>query len=387
MNDIHMLVRNPESRNIDSFWKNHPELRIGPSEKAPAMRDRRTAALMQDYLQPQIRQHYLSVLEELTERYDIDGLEFDFMRAPCYFSPDRMEEGTAAMTGFVREVRAMLDRWGEKRGKRLELSARLPNTPEKALSIGLDVETWVREGLVEILNINSDSLNLSYNLDIEGYRAIAPTALILAEMQQQVAPMKNLGYYGRRFTTTEMYRTFAQNHLSRGADGLSLFNFVFHRQHDYYDPRRRMYRNPEPPFGALKNILDLETLKKEPKHYYYGKDTFTQDPLFRRAELQFDPFDDKTDASHAVLRVETDEMCTGIQMDVKLNGEPLQEFTDTGELFRPFTIEALPINEQIRFFEVPLTLLKETGNVLNVECLDSPLRPIIYLGFELAIYR
>lgn len=74
-------------------------------------------------------------------------------------------------------------------------------------------------------------------------------------------------------------------------------------------------------------------------------------------------------------------------MDVKLNGKPLQEFTDTGELFRPFTIEALSINEQIRFFEVLLTLLKETGNVLNVECLDSPLRPIIYLGFELAIYR
>ena len=45
------------------------------------------------------------ILETL-DRYDIDGLELDFMREPYLFSADKEKEGAPILTGWMREVAA-----------------------------------------------------------------------------------------------------------------------------------------------------------------------------------------------------------------------------------------------------------------------------------------
>jgi hypothetical protein len=55
------------------------------------------------------------------------------------------------MTEFVRDLRKELDSVGEKLGKRVAISAVTLPTPLGNLYYGLDVETWVREGLVDRL--------------------------------------------------------------------------------------------------------------------------------------------------------------------------------------------------------------------------------------------
>jgi hypothetical protein len=57
------------------------------------------------------------------------------------------------MTQFMREVRAMLDEVGAKRGqgKRLGITAVLSGRPEENLRNALCVEDWIAEGLVDTL--------------------------------------------------------------------------------------------------------------------------------------------------------------------------------------------------------------------------------------------
>lgn len=386
MNDVHMFTENPDSLHIDSFWKMHPEYRIGHFEKEPALVSRDVAEMMQDYLKPEIYNHYLSVLEELTRMYDIDGLEFDFMRSPCFFSPDRMEEGISVMTAFVRDVRKMLDRYGKERGKRLELSARLPDSPEKAIAAGLDFITWSRDCLIDFINVNSSFFS-STNLAIEEYKRLAPNVSVLAELQFALANGKKIGNYQIRKVTKEQYRTFAHSFLERGADGISLYNFTFYRHHHFNDPRRGMLPGTEPPFDVLKGITDIMKLKHAAKHFYWGKDVIKQPLGKRRMSLEFDTFDDLVSAKEAKLRIETKEISHGIEMNVLLNGEKLIEHVDTGELYRPVSAEGLPINEQLRYFDVPLTLIKFRNNELTVDCLSAPKRSVDFIGAELAIYR
>lgn len=56
-----------------------------------------------------------------------------------------------AVTRFMRELRWTLDEIGSTLGKRLELSATTHPTPDECLFYGLDLATWIAEGLVDNL--------------------------------------------------------------------------------------------------------------------------------------------------------------------------------------------------------------------------------------------
>ena len=104
--------------------------------------------------------------------------------------------------------------------------------------------------------------------------------------------------------------------------------------------------------------------------------------------LDFDIYDDMRGVKNAVLRIETEKNSYGIALQVLLNGVALREYTDTGELFRPLSIEGLPENEQVRYFEVPCSILRETENCLTAASCGTRLpHNIVYRGAELALYR
>ena len=93
----------------------------------------------------------LSIIFELIERFDIDGIELDFMRHPAFF---RVEEAFAQRylaTDLVRQVRSKLDDEGRKKDRELSLAIRVPPTLRDCVRIGLDVEEWLRQDLVHLL--------------------------------------------------------------------------------------------------------------------------------------------------------------------------------------------------------------------------------------------
>ena len=148
------------------FTRKHPELRCVSREGIPISR--------LSYAYPEVRRHQLNLLSEVAS-YGVDGIDLNFMRGPVYVSyeeplvsgfkkkfgvdPRRLDEWDPRwlkyrswpMTEFLRELRQELDKVGKNLGKRLEISAVTLPTPLGNLFYGLDIETWVQQGLIDRL--------------------------------------------------------------------------------------------------------------------------------------------------------------------------------------------------------------------------------------------
>ena len=85
-------------------------------------------------------------------------------RSPLLLPIGRQWENRHHLTQFVRSVRAMLQALARKRGRPFLLAIRLSHRIESCHFDGIDVETWAREGLVDMFVLGTRSL------DVDVYR-------------------------------------------------------------------------------------------------------------------------------------------------------------------------------------------------------------------------
>ena len=154
-----------ETLNSD-IYNEHPEFRCKTADGRTVMR------LSLAY--PEVRAYMLAILREAAE-FGVDGLNLNFKRGALFvfYDPPLVKDFTkqtgqdprqldewdeqwlrflsGPVTTFVREVRQMLCEVGDKLGKRMQLSATTHPTPEECLFFGLDLKTWIQEGLVDNL--------------------------------------------------------------------------------------------------------------------------------------------------------------------------------------------------------------------------------------------
>jgi len=111
---------------------------------------------------PEVYAHQMAIFKEALENFDVDGIEFDFKRYYPMISNPRANH--PVHTRLVREMRALLDDLAKKKGRgRMLLGARvsysidgpldprlgIPGVDFNCKDLGLDVETWIREGCVD----------------------------------------------------------------------------------------------------------------------------------------------------------------------------------------------------------------------------------------------
>lgn len=388
MNDWHFVeLEEPERYpTLDRFYTEHPEYRIGyPNRENPVGWDIKNSR-QQNYIIPDVRRHYLALLIELAEEYDIDGLELDLMRSPNYFPLNRLEEGTAAMTDFVRSVRTMLDRVGRERGKELPLCVRVPHRYGYCARIGLDVKGWVESGWVQMVNVSSSYFHTEA-LEIEEYRSALPGARVYGEEQMVMNNAINrYGWPSERRTPPEILETTAYAFLRRGADGVSLYNFPFTREIE------QPVKHPdsvytEPPKEALMHLVDEGWLASRPKHYFsYGYPDLTFDgqlPAEGRVVTSLKIWDDPLAFGRSALRV----ICRGdvrsCRKRVHLNGVLLEDSGENDELFPEAVWEGQFPPEQTFNCRVPMEALAAEN---TIEILLTAAETEIF-GVELALYR
>ncbi len=114
----------------------------------------------------EVRARKLSILQELAEDYDFDGLEVDFARGPVNLPAGRQWANRWAVSQFLRDLRAVTLKVEQRRGRPFLLAARVPDTLVGCHFDGLDVKTWVKDNLVDILVLGVRS----YELEIERFR-------------------------------------------------------------------------------------------------------------------------------------------------------------------------------------------------------------------------
>ena len=236
MNDWHHLEVLDGERNILSsrFHEQRHDLLIGEDGTEGLPEALRVAMRwFQDYRHDEVRQLRLDVAKEVCTRYDIDGFQYDFMRCPGYFRHGEEKASWPIMTGFMRQTRRAIDEIADAKGRPIGFAARLPNTVDGAERLGLDVRTWVSEGLVDIL-IPATLYAADLEEDITEWVELSDGTGV------QIIPTIEAGYRAghtggvtRSFYNPpailpmdlDMINAVAARHWRNGADGIYLFNF------------------------------------------------------------------------------------------------------------------------------------------------------------------
>ena len=176
-----------------------------------------------------------------------------------------------------------------------------------------------------------------------------------------------------RRTTQEQYATAAHLAYARGADGVSLFNFAYYREHGARE------RGPfhEPPFEVIKRLRDPAWLAQQPQHWFlapgWRAPGSKPTPVPRRIEpgqvakfvLDLAPPKDgwKRDCR---LRAQTAEPITVSHFTATLNGTALSSTDDITEPFASPYRSLLGTPETLRAWRVPASLLLAGVNRLEI---------------------
>jgi len=215
MNDCHENDK-PAHPFHGRFWVKHPEFR----------RQNCTGyfATCLDYARPEVRDFFMALIEEALNRYDVDGLELDFMREPYLFSAGKETEGTAILTGWLREVRQRINQAATRRGHPVRLGVRVPSRPDTARAMGLDAITWAREGLIELLVATPRWATLEFGMVIPEWRQQLGKSKVtlVGGLEILYRPMPGGPAVG---VSPELARGAASLVLADGADAVYLFNY------------------------------------------------------------------------------------------------------------------------------------------------------------------
>ncbi len=242
---------------LPKFKKEHPEFLVGSAGKRPP-HGPWTAV---DYGRREVRDLCFRLIEEVCANYDVDGIELDFFRHPCFFRSVAWgghagPKEWRAMTGLLRRIRAMTERRGLARGRPILLAVRVPDSVGYCRGIGLDVEQWLAQGLVDILTTTGYFRLNPWRTSVDlGHRYGVPVLACLSEsrVRGQVRPFRR--------NSLETYRGRALRAWRAGVDGIYMFN--------YFNPRAALWRQVGSPalLARLPKYYFITNRDGNPTHY------------------------------------------------------------------------------------------------------------------------
>jgi hypothetical protein len=203
-----------------------------------------------DYGRAEIRDLARRTIAEVAANYDLDGIELDFWRHPVFFRATAAELPVgdverALMTALLRDIRRDLDAASRRRGRALLLSVKTPDSVAYCREIGLDLERWLADGLVDFyvpggyfqLNHWTESVALARRHGVNLYACLAESRV-----------RDEAGKAGR--ASLESLRARALSAWAAGVDGIQMFN--------HFNPSSPLWRE----------LGDPALLRMLPKTYF-----------------------------------------------------------------------------------------------------------------------
>lgn len=172
-----------------------------------------------DFAEPRVREVLLEYLEETILKYDVFGIQLDFMRNIDCFDYLSDEGYVEIMNQFIRDSKAIVEKAEEKFGHPIKFMIRCGRSVEHNKVFGFDAETWIKEGLVDAIVV-SPLVWATDNLPISEWRELAgDNVAILACIED------NLINYNNKKTTENYVKGFSAGYYAQGADGMYFNNF------------------------------------------------------------------------------------------------------------------------------------------------------------------
>ena len=372
---------------VTKHYVDHPEYRLKPGSL-------RGADLIQNWAVSEVRAQKLALIRELCENYDLDGIELDFLRFYGYFRLEEtpLEQRRAIMTGFVREVRTLLDQ-SARIDKHRWLCARVPCYLPALDVLGLDLKALVAAGL-DMVNASGHYFTTQQH-DLTAIRTQTQGASLYFELCHTIwkgdKVAKGYDVFPFRRATREHLHTSAHLAYARGADGISLFNFAYYREHGQGEGRGAF---GEPPFEVLKALRDPKALAREPQHWFIAQGWRAPGmkplPLPRKieagtpAKFNFDLALPTGGWKHdARIRIQTDKPLVNAEWAATFNDEPLTSTNDVSEPFPVSYPSLLGKPDELHAWIIPAQLLREAKNSFEVTLRAG--EPVSVLFLDLAV--
>lgn len=238
-----------------SLWKDRPDLHRA------AHRDEGWFETAFDYGKPEVVEHHLALLRELCGRYDMFGIELDWMRWVKHFAPGGEAAGRQILTQFMRKARSLTKAASARLGHPVQLAVRIPSLPQSAWAWGYDLATWAREGLIDLVTLAPFLEQSCFEFDIPLWRnLLGSNVRILAQADASMHAWPNAGAQGKIRDYDLLFGSAAAA-LQEGADGTYIFNECYRA-----NPRDKT-ELAQP--GILKRMLentgDMKRLRNFPR--------------------------------------------------------------------------------------------------------------------------
>ena len=285
------------------------------------------------FAEDSVRAHLGAIARELVLDYPSDGLELDFAIAngnrPSYLRPEDVERYTPVITEWV----AALAETVRSRDGGGTIGARVYPVEELNLRQGLDVRSWLEEGIVDFVvplmyeynrldpNMPIDWLiDAAHKHDVSVYGMLQPTV-----PSQDVA----LGQDNRVYASIEQLRGAAASFWSRGVDGL----YTWFLRWPHGDTERAFLSEMGDPDLIEEKDRTYFVLRRsgEPDNPAYGAALPVSIPEAdpdERYDIPFYVGDDIAEServSSAVLSVKVMNLIMGDKLTLTLNGESIGE--------------------------------------------------------------
>lgn len=339
-----------------------------------------------DYALEPVRQAMLDFNREVLDGYEVDGIEYDYMRWCHMFKPGEGKKNAHLLTDFTRKTRKQLDEAATRRGcDRLEFGVRVPQSIEECDYLGFDVATWIKEGLVDFV-VPSDFMHIDMNMKTDDFVNLAKgtDCKIYPAIHNRIS-MDGPNEHYRLMNLANM-RAAAQNFYGFGADGVSPYNYQFAFERRAGAHRSSAYAATMWPaaLGWLRELRYPDEIGERDRHYLFysvfkephkSPTGFSNDENIYLDRAQSDPegrrrFRMAEDFSDAHLRTTMQFKAVGLaddeKLDIKINGTqvPIDYITRVqdkngqnmyeGDPLPPFYLYIIDMNWETTGREQPL---------------------------------
>jgi hypothetical protein len=367
---------------------NHPDWRLGKNILDWPQRPL-------NWVHPEPREYKLQLIQELCQKYQLTGIELDFMRFPYFFREKETtsEQRKEIMLDFIRRTRKILDD-SSADGEHRWLCVRVPALVESHNLMGIDLVQWVQAG-VEMINASYFYFT-SQDGNLAELKKQSEGAALYVEMchTTRVGPTvgdpKAYDAFAFRRTTDIQFYTTAHLAYARGCAGISLFNFVYFREHG------TGLRGPfhEPPFHIIRHLRDRDWLAMQPQHYFLSE-VWDAPKLNRQLPKSFEPqevhhfhLDMAPPAGGWTepgrLRIQSSTDLKESKWQCRFNGEQLEPTEDRSEPFDNPYVNLLGEARHHRAWTVPVALMVDGINEVEITLASDDLQRIIFLDVSIA---
>ncbi len=178
-----------------------------------------------DYAVPEVRDYFLTYIDEMLEKYDVYGLELDWQREMHCFKKES-KDNCQYMDIFMADLNKIVEKYEKQYGHEIRIMSRHARDLNGNLYFGFDIVNWAKNGWVDVI--------------VPSSHGCTDSDVPVAEWKAALSPYNVEVYIGFECITIfghgqkpETLAAFSSMYLQMGVDKVYLYN-LFNSEKEYY---------------------------------------------------------------------------------------------------------------------------------------------------------